>query len=113
MARSPGKRGYTLHLIESFAGQARLAAQGFTTRDLARAIVNYQRIEGVRVSTLIGVNDDGFFGSTREGWTPDAPDAFAEPLISIPWGQLHLLRDAIEDPVTGELRYPGMPTKPN
>lgn len=40
--------------------------------------------EGIRVSTLIGINEHGFFGSTREGWYPDQPDAFAEPLLTIP-----------------------------
>ena len=28
------------------------------------------------------------FGSSREDWSPDQPDAFAEPLIVIPWVQV-------------------------
>jgi hypothetical protein len=28
------------------------------------------------------------FGSSREDWSPDQPDAFAEPLIVIPWVQI-------------------------
>ena len=95
---------YGVRLIDHPAGQAQLARRGLTTRDLARAVANFQRIENVRVGTLIGVND-GFFGSTREGWRPDQAGAFEEPLLNIPWWQIHALLAAIEDPDTGELRY--------
>ena len=74
------RKGYHVDLIDSPAGQALLVSRGLTTKDLARAIAEYQRLEGVRVGTLIGVSKDGFFGSTREGWRPDQPDAFAKPL---------------------------------
>jgi len=82
------KPGYAVHLVESPAGQAALAVHGLTTDDLARAVTEYQRRERERIGTLIGVNKDGFFGSVREGWRPDQPDAFAEPLIIIPWVQI-------------------------
>jgi hypothetical protein len=83
--------GYTVHHIESPAGQAQLAKCGLTTRDLAKAIARFQKAEEIRVGTLIGVNEDGFFGSTDEGWTPDKPGAFDEALLSIPWVQIYEL----------------------
>ena len=61
--------------------QAQLKKRGLTTRDLGKAIARFQKSEKVRVGTLIGVNEDGFFGSTDEGWTPDRPGAFDEPLL--------------------------------
>ncbi|MBM3556072.1 MAG: hypothetical protein FJX47_11030 [Alphaproteobacteria bacterium] len=96
------KPEYTVHLVESPAGQAALAAHGLTTSDLARAVVEFQRRESVRVGTLIGVNQDGFFGSTREGWRLDQPDAFAEPLLNIPWVQILELLNRLPDGTTGE-----------
>ncbi len=99
MAKKPQ---YTVHLIDSPAGQAALASRGLTTRDLASAVAEFQKRENVRVGTLIGVNQDGFLGSTREGWRPDQPDAFAEPLVNIPWVQLLELLDRVPDGTTGE-----------
>lgn len=98
--RTPG--GMTVHLVESPQGQAALAKRGLTTQDLARAIVAFQNAEGVRVGTLIGVNEHGFFGSTREGWRPEQPDAFAEPLLNIPWVQVFELLGRVPAGTTGE-----------
>ena len=80
--------GTTVHLVNSPKGQTELARRGLTTRALATAIVRFQQAEGVRVGTLIGVNEHGFFGSTREGWRPDQPGAFDEALLIIPWVQI-------------------------
>ena len=77
-----------VHLIDSPEGQAELASHGLITYDLITAIKHFQVAEGIRVGTLIGVNEQGFFGAKREGWLPDQPDAFSEPLISIPWVQI-------------------------
>jgi hypothetical protein len=97
--------GKTIHLIGSSRGQAELAKHGMTTYDLATAIKHFQLAEGIRVGTLIGVNGQGFFGSKREGWRPDQPDAFSEPLINIPWAQiLDYLRS---EPACAELEGPG------
>jgi len=96
------RKDYVVHLTESPAGQAALAARGVSTRDLARAIAEFQKREGIRVGTLIGVNDDGFFGSKREGWRPDQPDAFAEPLINIPWVQILEYLGRVPEGTTGE-----------
>ena len=94
--------GYAVHIIESPAGQAQLAKRGLTTRDLATAIARFQTAEKVRVGTLIGVNEDGFFGSTEEGWSPDRPGAFDEPLLTIPWVQILELLGRVPDNTTGE-----------
>lgn len=98
--RSPS--GMTVHLIESPEGQAELTRRGLTTHDLATAIASFQKAESVHVGTLIGVNAHGFFGSTREGWRPDQPDAFAEPLLSIPWVQILELLGRVPPGTTGE-----------
>ncbi|MBI4968192.1 MAG: hypothetical protein HZC25_08760 [Rhodospirillales bacterium] len=104
MARKPE---YTVHHIESPAGQATLAARGLTTHDLARAVAEFQKRENVHVGTLIGISQDGFFGSTREGWQPDQPDAFAEPLVTIPWVQVLELLGRVQDGTTGEFLSSG------
>jgi hypothetical protein len=95
-------KGYTVHHIESPAGRAQLAKCGLTTRDLAKAIARFQKAEEIRVGTLIGVNEDGFFGSTDEGWTPDKPGAFDEALLSIPWVQIYELLGRVPVNTTGE-----------
>jgi hypothetical protein len=100
-----------VHLIESPDGQVLLARHGLTTRRLATAIVNFQRFERRRVGTLIGINDDGFFGSERDGWRPDQLDSFRDLLLHIPWWQIHELLEAEEDE-TGELRYPATAQRP-
>jgi hypothetical protein len=103
-------KGYHVHLINSPAGQALLITRGLTSMDLARAITEYQRREGVRVGTSIGVSKDGFFGSTREGWRPDHPNAFAEPLIIVPWVHILELIGRMPDGTTGEFfKYGGKP----
>ena len=92
----------TVHLIESPQGQAELAKRGLTTRDLAKAIAAFQRAETVRVGTLIGINEHGFFGSKSEGWRPDQRDALAKPLLNIPWVQIFELLDRVPAGTTGE-----------
>ena len=100
-------KNYTVHLVESPAGQAQLAKRGLTTRDLAKAIAEFQKAEKIRVGTLIGVNKDGFFGSTDEGWTPDKPGAFDEPLLNIPWVQILELLGRVPENTTGEFLESG------
>jgi hypothetical protein len=35
--------------------------------------------------SIVGINHDGLFGSTRKGWRPDLPDACTEPFIPLLW----------------------------
>lgn len=105
--KAPKPEGYTVHHIESPAGQAQLAKRGLTTHDLAKAIARFQTAEKVRVGTLIGVNEDGFFGSTDDGWSPDKPGAFDEPLLNIPWVQILELLGRVPENTTGEFLESG------
>ena len=100
--RAPKPQGYGVHLIQSAAGQAELTRRGLTARDLATAVTRFQAAEKVRVGTLIGVNQDGFFGSTEEDWSPDWPGAFDQPLLTIPWVQILELLGRVPENTTGE-----------
>ena len=108
MKRTRNQSGYHVDLIDSPAGQVQLVKRSLTTRDLATAIARFQTAEGVRVGTLIGINEDGFFGSTEEGWRPDRPGAFDEPLLNIPWVQiLEFLGQAPENTTSEFLKSGG------
>ena len=47
-----------------------LAEQGVTRADLDRALAELERSEGVRVRTIVGINHDAVFGSTRAAGIP-------------------------------------------
>jgi len=79
----PGR--YSLHGLDSPEGEAVLAEQGLTRADLERALGELERSEAIRIRTIVGINDDGVFGSTREGWRPDLPDACREPFVPLLW----------------------------
>jgi hypothetical protein len=79
----PGR--YRLHGLDSPEGRAVLAEQGLTRVDLQRALAELERSEGIRVRSIVGINHDGVFGSTREGWRSDLPDACTEPFIPLLW----------------------------
>jgi hypothetical protein len=79
----PGR--YSLHGLDSPEGDAVLAEQGLTRADLERALAALERSEGIRVRTIVGINDDGVFGTTREAWRPDLPDACKEPFVPLLW----------------------------
>jgi hypothetical protein len=77
--------GYRLHLPDSPEAGALLAEQGLSPADLDRALVHLERAEGTTVRTIVGVNEDGVFGTGWEGWRPDLPDACKEPFIPLLW----------------------------
>jgi hypothetical protein len=77
--------GYRLHPLDSPDGEALLDERGLTRADLKRALAQLERTEGTRIRTIVGINDDGVFGSTRKGWHPDLPDACKEPFIPLLW----------------------------
>jgi len=85
MIRKPRPGPYRLHGLGSPEGETVLAEQGLTRADLERALAELERTEGTRIRTVVGINDDGVFGSTREGWRPDLPDALHEPFIPLLW----------------------------
>ncbi|HEV7285532.1 MAG TPA: hypothetical protein VGN75_11805 [Kaistia sp.] len=104
MTRKPR---YTVQPIHSPAGQVLLARRRVSVSELARAIAVFQSREGVRIGTLIGVTDDGLYAADREGWKPDRPDAFAEPLIHLPWVQIFEYLDRVPDGTTGDFLNAG------
>ncbi len=65
----PGR--YRLHDLDSPEAEAVLA--------------ELERTEGTRIRSIAGINHDGVFGATREGWRPDLPDACQEPFIPLLW----------------------------
>ena len=84
----PRRRGYQLHAPDSPEAEALLTERGLARPDLDRALAELARTEGIQIRTIVGINDDGVFGSRREGWRPDLPDACAEPFIPVLWLQV-------------------------
>jgi hypothetical protein len=62
-----------------------LAEQGITRAELECVLATLELTEGVPVRTIVGINEDGVFGSIREGWHPDLPDACKEPFDRLLW----------------------------
>ena len=89
LAPRPGR--YALHGPGSPEAGAVLVEQGVTEADLDRALAELQRCEGVRVRSIVGINHDAVFGSTRAGWHPDLPDACKEPFVPLLWVKVHEL----------------------
>ena len=76
---------YRLYAEDSPEAEAVLAEVGVTRADLDRALAVLERSEGIRIRTIVGINQDAVFGSTREGWHPDLPDAYKEPFVPLLW----------------------------
>jgi hypothetical protein len=72
----PGR--YRLHGLDSPEAGAVLAEQGLTRADLERALAELERTEGTRIRSIVGINHDGVFGSTRQGWHPDLGDQLGQ-----------------------------------
>jgi hypothetical protein len=79
----PGR--YRLHGLDSPEAEAVLAEVGITRADLDRALAALERREGVRIRSIVGINHDGVFGSTRAGWRHDLPDACKDPFVPLLW----------------------------
>jgi hypothetical protein len=82
LLKQPGDR---LYAVDSPEAEAVLAEVGVTRADLDRALAALERSQGIRVRSIIGINPDAVFGSTREGWQPDLPDPCKEPFIPLLW----------------------------
>jgi len=83
--------GYRLYSPGSPEARALLAEQGLGPADLDSALARLERTEGTTVRTIVGINEDGVFGTSREGWRPDLPDACREPFIPLLWLKVHEL----------------------
>jgi hypothetical protein len=75
----PRRRGYQLHAPESSEAEVLLTERGLTRADLDHAIAELQRTEGIAIRTIVGINDDAVFGTRRESWRSDLPDATPSP----------------------------------
>jgi hypothetical protein len=84
----PRRRGYQLHAEGSPEAEALLIERGLSRPDLDHALAELARTKGIQIRTIVGINDDGLFGSRREGWRMDLPDAHAEPFIPMLWLQI-------------------------
>jgi hypothetical protein len=91
MTLDPRPGRYRLHRLDSPEAEAVLAEQGVTRADVDRALAALERSEDIRVRSIVGINDDGVFGTGREGWRPDLPDACREPFIPLLWLKVHEL----------------------
>jgi hypothetical protein len=85
MSRLLDQPGYRLYAADSPEAGALLADHGLGPADLERALAELARREGIRVRSIVGINHDGVFGSTRHGWHPDLPDACKEPFVPLLW----------------------------
>jgi hypothetical protein len=91
MIQLPKRRGYQLHAPDSPEADVLLIERGRTRADLGRALAELERTEGIHIRTIAGINDDAVFGTRREGWRPDLPDARREPFIPLLWVKVHEL----------------------
>jgi hypothetical protein len=107
MIGSPRRGGYRLHAPHSPEAEALLSERGLTRADLDRALAELERTEGIQIRTIAGINDDGVFGSRREGWHPDLPDACAEPFIPVLWLQVLELLGRVPQGSTARFRKDG------
>ena len=103
----PRRRGYQLHAPDSPEVEALLIARGLTRPDLDHALAELERTEGIQIRTIVGINDDGVFGSRREGWQPDLPDAYAQPFIPVLWLQVHELLGRVPEGSTARFMENG------
>ena len=105
----PGR--YRLHRLDSPEAEAVLVEVGVSPADLDRALAGLERGEGIRVRSIVGINDDGVFGSTRAGWHPDLPDACTAPFIPLLW--LEILELLGRAPAGSTARFLGDGTPPD
>jgi hypothetical protein len=84
----PRRGRYQLHAPDSPEAEALLTERGLTRADLDRALAELERTEGIAIRTIVGINDDGVFGSRQEDWRADLPHACAEPFIPVLWLQV-------------------------
>jgi hypothetical protein len=89
----PGR--YALHRLGSPEADGVLTELDVTRADLDHALAVLERSEGVRVRSIVGINHEAVFGSTRAGWHPDLPDACKEPFIPLLWVKVHELLDRV------------------
>ena len=99
--------GYRLHAPDSPEARALLAEQGLGPADLDRALACLESTEGTAVRTIVGINEDGVFGTSRAGWRPHLPDALQEPFIPLLWLKVHELLGRVPEGSTARFLRDG------
>jgi hypothetical protein len=106
--------GYRLYAPDSPEAAALLAEQGLSPADLDRALAELERTEGTTVRSIVGINEDGVFGTSREGWHPDLPEAGHEPFIPLLWIWILELLDRVPEGSAARFCKDGkLPSDPN
>ena len=101
----PGR--YRLHHLDSPEAEAVLAEVGVTRAELDRALSELERMEGMRVRSIVGINHDAVFGSSRAGWHPNLPDACKEPFVPLLWVKVHELLGRVPEGSTARFLEDG------
>jgi hypothetical protein len=101
------RRGYRLHPPDSREARTLLMERGLTRTELDRALAELECTEGIAIRTIVGINDDGVFGSRREGWHADLPNACVEPFIPVLWLQVLELLGRVPRGSTAKFREDG------
>ena len=99
--------GYRLYPPDSPEAGALLTEQGLCPADLDRALAQLDRAEGTTVRSIVGINEDGVFGTSRPGWRPDLPDALHEPFIPLLWLKVHELLGRVPEGSTARFVQDG------
>jgi len=107
MQRLLKRPGYRLYPPASPEARALLAEQGLGPADLDRSLARLERTEGTTVRTIVGINEDGVFGTSRAGWRPDLPDACREPFIPLLWVKVHELLGRVPEGSTARFVQDG------
>jgi hypothetical protein len=108
MAGKPRPGRYSLHRLDTPEGEAVLSEQGLTRADLERSLAELERTEAIQIRSIIGINHDGVFGSTREGWHSDMPDACKEPFVPLLWLKVLELLGRVPQGSTARFLQDGM-----
>jgi hypothetical protein len=91
MQRLLKRPGYRLYAADSSEAGTLLAEQGLGPADLNRALARLERAEGTKVCTIVGINEDGVFGTSRADCWPDLPRSCHDPFIPLLWVKVHEL----------------------
>ena len=99
--------GYRLHTPDSAEARVLLAEQRLGPADLDQALALLERTEGTTVRTIVAINEDGVFGTGREGWRPDLPDSCHEPFVPLLWLKVHELLGRVPEGSTARFLEDG------
>jgi hypothetical protein len=96
--------GYRLYPPDSSEAEALLIEQGLSPAGLDHALSRYQTTTGTCIDTILGLNEDGIFGTTGE------PAAGHETLVPLLWLQvLELLGRVPEGSTPRFLQHGALP----